>query len=184
MKGLGEQIRTLRKTRRLTLVDVSKRTGIDQSVLSRIENEDMTGTVASHMKIAEALGVSLPDLYKNTINKLNQLKETNLKRKVERFSHSGGAVAEILTTGILQKKMMPVVLKIKPKGRTENEEFPSFTERFIYVVKGSVDVDIDGALSRVRTHESLYFDASSPHCFKNAGKTDAWCLSVITPTSL
>ena len=184
MKGLGEQIRTLRKTRRLTLVDVSKKTGIDQSMLSRIENEDMTGTVESHLKIADALGVSLPELYKNTLNKLSQPKDAHFKRKVERFSHSGGAVAEILTTGIMQKKMLPIVLKIKPKGHTETEEFPMGAERFVYVVKGAVDLEVDGSTTRVKTYESLYFDASSPHHFKNAGKTEAWCLSVVTPTSL
>ena len=36
MKGLGDRIRELRKTRRLTLVQVADKTGIDQATLSRI----------------------------------------------------------------------------------------------------------------------------------------------------
>jgi len=109
MKGLGERVKFLRKSRKLTLVEVAKKTGIDQATLSRIENGVMVGTLHSHMKIAEILGVSLPDLYKEASDKLNQAKEKAARQKFESFSHSSGAVSELLTSGVLQKKMMPVL---------------------------------------------------------------------------
>lgn len=184
MKGLGQRIRELRKQNRLTLVTVAKKTGIDQATLSRIENGVMTGTISSHMKIADALGVNLPALYDDVISKMNQAREEKVKQKLETFSHSSGAVAELLTTGILQKKMMPILLKIKGRGKTEAEEFSPGAERFLYVLKGCVEASVAQDKKRVKTGECTYFDASQPHHFKNPAKSESWVLSIMTPTSL
>ncbi len=184
MKGLGERVKNLRRSKKLTLVEVSKRTGIDQATLSRIENGVMTGTLDSHMKIAEVLGVPLPDLYREVLDKVNEAKEHMAKKKLETFSHSSGAVAELLTAGILQKKMMPILLKIKPKGRTEAEEYAPQSERFIYILKGEIEVNLPKEKKTLKSGEGLYFSASLPHHFKNTGKSEVRCLSVMTPTSL
>ncbi len=184
MKGLGQRIKTLRKSRKLTLVEVAKKTGIDQATLSRIENGVMIGTLNSHMRIAEALGLNLPDLYEDVLDKLSEAKDRSVMRKLETFSHSSGAVAELLTSGILQKKMMPVLLKLKPKGRTEIEEYPATTERFVYALKGSVEVSIGKDQKKLNPGESLYFNASLPHHFTNNSKSESWCLSVMTPSAL
>lgn len=184
MRGLGQRIKELRKERRLTLVEVAKKTGIDQATLSRIENGVMTGTLESHMKISEALGLNLPALYGQVINKANEFKEKAAKRKIETFSHSSGAVSEILTTHIMQKKMIPVLLKLKAGGRTETEELPVTAEKFVYVLKGTVELGIGAARNNLKAGESLYFNASEPHHFKNPAKSESWVLSVTTPVSL
>ena len=184
MKGLGERIKSLRKERRITLVDVAHKTGIDQATLSRIENGKMTGTLESHMKIAEALGLRLPQLYEDLVAKVEEAQDRIAKKKVESFSHSSGAVAELLTSGVLQKKMMPLLLKIKPKGSTEPEEYSSFTERFIYVLTGTIEINLGQDKRELKTGESLYFNAGQSHYFKNVSKSEARCLSIMTPVSL
>jgi transcriptional regulator with XRE-family HTH domain len=184
MKGLGERIRSLRKIKRLTIVEVAKATGIDQATLSRIENGRMTGTLDSHRRIAEALGVRLTELYDSVMQQIAQAKDRKTLQKLETFSHSGGAIAELLTTGVLQKKMMPVLLKLKGKGRTETEELALSSERFVYVLKGSVSVILGSEQKVLNQGESLYFSASLPHHFANRLKSESRILSIITPTSL
>ncbi len=184
MKGLGDRVRDLRKAKQLTIVEVAKISGIDQATLSRIENGKMTGTLDSHRRIADALGVRLTDLYESAMQQLIQAGDRKVQKKIETFSHSSGSVAELLASGMLQKKMMPVLLKLKGKGRTETEELPLFSERFIYVLKGSIEITL-AKESRVLTHgQSLYFNASLPHSFKNKLKIEAQVLSIVTPVSL
>ena len=184
MKGLGSRIQFLRKQRKITLVEMAKKTNIDQATLSRMENEKMVGTLDSHLRIATVLGLRLPQLYEEVVQKLEAVKEKAIRHKVETFSHSSGAVAELLTTGILQKKMMPVLLRLKPKGATEIEEHPALSERFVYLLKGSAQVKIGSEERVLNPGDSLYFDATVPHSFKNTSKTDCELLSVVTPTSL
>ena len=184
MKGLGERIRSIRKAKHLTIVDVAKGTGIDQATLSRIENGKMTGTLDSHRRIAEVLGLRLPELYDTVMRQLAEAKDKRVLQKIETFSHSSGAVAELLTTGVLQKKMMPVLLKIKPKGSTEAEEYSPLTERFVYVLRGQVEAVRGREKQLLSQGECLYFSASTPHHFVNRLKIESQLLSVITPTSL
>jgi transcriptional regulator with XRE-family HTH domain len=184
MKGLGDKVRALRKTRRLTLVDVAKTTGIDQATLSRIENSKMTGTLDSHRRIAEALGVRLTDLYESAMQQLALAHDKKIQQKIDTFSHSSGAVAELLAVGVLQKKMLPVLLKLKKGGRTETEEMPPFSERFIFVLKGSVEITLGDENRTLSQGQSLYFNASLPHSFKNRLKSECQVISVVTPVSL
>jgi transcriptional regulator with XRE-family HTH domain len=184
MKGLGQRIKDLRKAKNLTIVEVAKSTGIDQATLSRIENGKMTGTLDSHRKIAETLGLRLPDLYETVIHQSAELGDKKVAKKLETFSHSSGAVAELLTTNVLQKRMMPVLLKLKVKGHTETEEYPLPTERFVMVLKGSVELKFGKETKPLKQGESLYFNAALPHQIWNRHKSEAWLVSVITPSSL
>ena len=184
MKGLGERIRNLRKAKHLTIVEVAKSTGIDQATLSRIENGKMTGTLDSHRRIAEALGIRLGELYESVMNELAKSSDKRAERRLESFSHSSGATAQLLTAGVLQKKMMPVLIKFRAKGHTEIEELPAGSERFIYVLRGGVILRLGSTKRLLRQGESTYFPASTPHSFRNPVRQESVVLSVITPTSL
>ncbi len=184
MEGLGEKIKDLRQKKGLTIRELMVKTGIDKATLSRIENGKMPGTVNTHLKIAEALGVRLPDLYEDVLARQQVQEEKITRARVETFSHTSGAIAELLTTGVLQKKMMPVLLKIQPQGHTETEEFPVGTERFIYVMKGAVRLTTEGGTTSLKKGESFYFNGARPHAFENRTRSEAVCLSVITPVSL
>lgn len=182
MQGLGEKIKSLRQRRGLTIAETASKTGIDKGTLSRIENGKMKGTLDSHAKIAEALGVRLPDLYEDVLAQ----SETagNPANRLETFSHSSGAIAQLLTSGTLGKKMMPVLLKLKPGSRTEPEEYPPLTERFIYVMQGSLKATAGRDSTLLKKGESMYFNASRPHHFESTSKFETHVLSVITPVSL
>lgn len=184
MKGLGKRIKFLRKQRRLTLVQVAERTGIDQSTLSRMENDKIVGPLTSHIKLAEVFGIPLAELYEKVVHQAEEAKERSIRQKVETFSHSSGAVSELLTSAILRKKMMPILLRIKAKGHTETEEFAPLTERFVYVLKNSIEINVNGEKRALGAGESLYFDAHLPHSFRNPSRSEACCLSVMTPASL
>ena len=184
MNGLGKTIKILRKKQGLTILDITEKTGIDKATLSRIENDKMRGTVNAHLKIAEALGVRLPDLYEDVLSEQNFSEEKLTKDKLETFSHSSGAIAELLTTGALQKKMLPIALTIRSHGQTEREEFPVGAERFVHVMKGSLTIIFSDNAVTLKKGESLYFNGARPHHFENRSKSEVRCLSVVTPVSL
>ncbi len=185
MKGLGPRIRALRLHRQLTMAELAQRTRIDKATLSRIETGKMTGTLDSHVKIAQALAIRLPELYEGMLAQQEVQRQARAREKLETFFHSAGAIAELLTTGnLLRKKLMPLRLKLTPKARTETEEYPPYTERFLYVLHGELKITVGSATHVLKTDESLYFDASLPHHFSNPSSSPTRCLSIMTPTSL
>ena len=80
--------------------------------------------------------------------------------------------------------MMPVILKIAPGGKTSPEELPKQTEKFIYILKGECRAWIGPESYILKKAETLYFDASLRHHFKNTGHEEVQALCIITPPAL
>ena len=182
---LGKIIKKLRKQKKMTLVELSRQSGVQIATLSRMENSKMTGTLESHMNIAKALGIDLTDLYREVKTAAapapQPVTETS---QVETFSYNEKASYEILTSRMLSKKMMPVVLRIEKDGRTNPEHNPAGSEKFIFVLEGNINVHIEGKAYPLSTNNTLYFDASVKHYFENTGAETAKVIVVTTPVAL
>ncbi|MDY0001105.1 MAG: response regulator [Polyangia bacterium] len=60
---IGRNIRDMRKTRGLTLKQMSRRTNLSVSLLSQIERAESSASVSSLFKVATALDVKITDLF-------------------------------------------------------------------------------------------------------------------------
>ena len=186
-KGVGARLHALRKSQKVTLVELSKTSGVDTATISRIETGVMTGTLESHMKLATALGVKLTDLYAGIeearIKDAVTFQQSSARTDV--YVHQAGkSSTTMLTTDVLKKKLMPVLIVIEPGGSTHKEEAKVGTERFLYVLEGELEARIGDQMHELKRGSTLYFDASIPHSFRNPSRRPAKCLSVVTPPVL
>lgn len=182
---IGRKIRELRKERKIKLIDLAAQTGIQIATLSRIEHEKMTGTLPSHIKIAEALNIELTDLYLDIIKSSKVEPDAKTSRAdTETFTFNDKASYEILTNNVISKKMMPIIMRVEPHGRSSSEQGLPNSERFIFILKGKITAHIGDQTFTLKTNNSLYFNASAQHYFKNDGDTVSKFVSVITPVTL
>ena len=181
---LGKKIKDLRKTKNMKLKDLAEKSGVQIATLSRIEHLKMTGTLESHIKIAQALGVELIDLYKDVHSTKDSLEQAELGDAPETFSYNEKASSEILTGNILNKKMLPVILRIDEGGKTSKEQNQTGTEKFIFVLEGAVSVHIGERTHALKVNDTLYFNAAQMHYIENSGSGVAKLISVITPVEL
>jgi len=181
---VGKIIHKFRKDKKMTLGELSKRSGVALATLSRIENGIMTGTLPSHMSIAKALDVNLLDLYKDlpAVKKTVEVKTTKDRQDV--FVHNARSSSEMLVSKAMEKKMMPILLKIQKGGSTHKEETRSGIEKFIYLLDGVVEAVVGDEKYSLKKGDTLYFEASQPHQFKNTGKAEAKIISVVSPPAL
>ena len=180
---IGEKLHALRKAKRISLTELSEKSGVQMATLSRIENKKMVGTLDSHMQIAKALGVDVTDLYKG-LSHQNAVIEFGHEKNTDVFTHSDEASFEILTKNIMNKKMMPTLVRIEEGGKTNKEQAQGGTEKFIFVLDGHVEISVNGQLFTLHKFNTLYFDASLPHFFRNNGKGAVKLICVGTPVSL
>lgn len=181
---IGKRIEAIRKSKKMKLIEVAEATGIQMATLSRIENMKMTGTLESHIKIAKALGVDVTEIYRD-IEKDNAIIEYQTQRNVaDVFTHNDSAISEILTKNMLDKKMLPVLIRIEPSGKTNIEQNRPGGEKFVYILDGTVEISVHDKKYALSKHSTMYFDASLSHSFFNTGKNDAKLLCVTTPVSL
>ena len=179
--GLGKSIHTIRKERKMTLLELADKSGVALATLSRMENDKMTGTLESHMKICEALGATLPDLYKNLYASKRAVDIETQKSRTEVFVHDKKSSEELLASKVSNKKMMPLLSKISKDGKTQKEETRPGIEKFIYVLEGKIEADIGEEKYNLMKGDTLYFESATPHCFKNTHNHDTKLLCIVSP---
>jgi quercetin dioxygenase-like cupin family protein len=187
VRNVGERLRMLRQSQKLTLVELAKASGVDVATISRIETGKMSGTLESHVRLASALGLKLTDLYAG-IEELRAKRAATLVPSAQRkdvYVHQAGKSSiALLTSDIMQKKLMPVLVTVEPGGRTQREEAKVGTERFLYVLDGTLEARVGEETHLLKRGSSLYLDAAVPHSFKNTGRVTAKFISVVTPPVL
>jgi transcriptional regulator with XRE-family HTH domain len=184
---IGKRIKELRESKDISLTQLAKTSGVQIATLSRIENMKMTGTLESHLNIAKALGVDLIGLYGEVKTEEQAPLPPAISKPqavAESFTYNDRASYEILTSQLLKKKMLPILLRIDPQGKTNMEQGPAGAERFVFALEGDVVVYIGKDAYELKANSSLYFDASLEHYFENNGKKTLKMISVITPVVL
>ncbi len=182
--NIAKKIRALRKEMKMTLRQLSEASNVALATLSRIETNKMIGTIESHQSIASALGKNLSQLYSDTDIEENPVEYQPVKNRTDRFLHNDKASCYMLTNKVLSKKMMPLMLKIAPGGKSTTEELPRETEKFIYLLKGKLTIITSNQTHTLTKGETLYFDASSAHYFKNLSAEETQAICVVTPPAL
>ncbi len=182
---LGLRIRTLRKERALSLEQLAAKSGVALATLSRIENGKGAGTFRTHQRIAEALGLSMPELY---LGLQEPEQEAVLIEpqpgEAEIFTYDEKASAILLTRQVSSKQMFPQLIIIQSGGKTAQEQYRKGTERWLFGLEGAVEVTVGAKSYRITKDGTLYFKASLPHQLVNAERSVAKIISVTSPVIL
>lgn len=181
---IGQSIKQLRKSKKMTLVDLSQKSGVQIATLSRIENEKMVGTLESHMNIAKALGIDVTELYKQSPQPSEHIDVEKSGSLTDQFKHNDKSAYEILTKKVLDKKMMPVLIRLDPGGETPVEQGVAGSEKFVFVLEGKIEIKHQDQSYILEKAHTLYFNASLPHQVLNRGEKTARVLCVATPVIL
>lgn len=181
---LGKKLNQIRKEKRITLKDLSKKSRVAIATLSKIETGLMTGTLESHTKICKALGIPLSELYQNLESESKVVHVNRKKDDRDSFMHADGARSEILTPKITDKKMLPTLIHLGKGAKTHSDENNPGSEKFIYVLKGLLAVEINKAEYLLATGDSIYFDSSTQYVLKNKGNEPVEAFCVLTPPQL
>jgi transcriptional regulator with XRE-family HTH domain len=181
---LGKKIKEIRNQHKMSLTELSQKSGVQLATLSRIEHLKMTGTLESHIQIAKAFNMDITELYQDIIQEKKNVDVQTQETKADFFDYNDKSSYEILTSKVLSKKMMPTLLKIEPHGKTNVEQNAQGTEKFLFVLEGTIKARVGEEMFVLSSSNTLYFDASLKHTFINEGKLTAKIICVTTPVAL
>ncbi len=172
----------LRKERKLSLEQLSGKSGVALATLSRIENGKGSGTFKTHQRIAEAFGLSLPEFYRDLRPQDQDAVLIDARsEEVETFNYDQKASAVLLAKQLSGKQMLPQLILLAPDGKTALEQYRPGTERWIYCLEGEIRAVLGTTPYPLAAGGTLYFKASLPHHFENAGGSPAKLISVTSP---
>lgn len=182
--GIGSKIKELRAERKLTLEKLAEQVGCSRAFLSQVENSSANPSITMLSKIAEALGVSVSQLFSATSGpQIASGKLSKSERRTIKYP-DGKVESQLLTKGIAQKKMQPLLTYVQPGGSLDEGDaisHPPGSEEFVLIMKGELEFHIANEVIILKEGDTFYFDGATPHSWKNTGDQAAEVLFMWTP---
>jgi transcriptional regulator with XRE-family HTH domain len=171
----GQRFRRLRARRGLSLAQVAKATGVSVGFLSALERGQMRSSVATLRRIARFYHTNILSLFETEGDNPRLVRPS--ERKI--LETTPGVRMELLAWG--NTAMEPHLFRIKPGGGS-GESYSHEGEEFLHVLRGDFEIWLNKTEHyRLKPGDSLYFESSTPHRWKNPGRKEAWVLWVNTP---
>jgi transcriptional regulator with XRE-family HTH domain len=153
---LGGRVRSLRRERGLTLKALGGRAGLSHPFLSQVERGLARPSVTSVERIAAALDVPVAHLWAPPRRREGAL--------VLRRADGASALRELLGT--------PGAPSVQEW--TGGRSWPAETEThsgevLVYVARGALDVELDGAVHALEEGDAVVFDGGLPHRLRRRG---------------
>jgi len=161
---ISNNLRIIRKEKKLSLDKVANLTGISKSMLGQIEREETNPTISTVWKIANGLKISFTSLIKEEEKSVQVISKENIKPLIESdnkyrlypiFPFDEKAGFEIYTV-----ELEPgVVLEAEGHGRGAQE--------YIIVFEGCLTLQIDEEKYELSQGNAIKFNANRPHIYEN-----------------
>jgi transcriptional regulator with XRE-family HTH domain len=181
---IGARLLKLRKSRGLTLQDVSAKTGVSASTFSKIERNELSPTISTMQRIAHGLEIELVTLLSSGQDSgaVSFAGRRSISRAGSGSKHTTGTCNNILLCADLKnKRATPILTTVTARSPDEYAAWAkSEAEIFVMVLEGTLVVH-----SRLykplelNKGDSVYYDATTEHTWTSKGPGHAVVLWVL-----
>jgi transcriptional regulator with XRE-family HTH domain len=179
MESLGSKLRALRKQQGLSLKQLAERVGCAPSYLSMVENERLDPSVSRLKKIVDALGKTIVNLFGEPADGDIIVRK---ERRAKAAFPGSKLLIEILVLQSPDKKMDARLVTIAPQGGSEGD-YSHPGEEFGLVLKGSLELTVDGTKYLLKEGDCFYFHSTRSHRFRNNSADETQVVWVNHPPS-
>jgi len=172
--AIGARLRRLRTQRGLGLAEVAAAAGISVGFLSALERSLMTAAVGTLRRLARYYRTNILDFFDVADSNTRLVRPA--KRKV--LQAGPGVRMELLAWG--NKVLEPHLFRVAPQAGS-GESYAHEGEEFLFVLRGQLKISLAGEEYHLKRGDSFCFESTTPHHWKNPGRSEAWLLWVNTP---
>ena len=166
---LGRILKELRSNRNWTLREMSERSGIPVSTLSKVENDRLTLTYDKLLQLSERLHVPIGELFAEA----EPAEEgVTARRSIGRLDDAIRVTTPnydyyYLCTELRRKRMVPILTRIRAKSLAEFGDLVSHHgEEYIHVLEGTIVVHTEFYDPvTLKAGEAIYIDSNMGHAY-------------------
>jgi len=174
----GHAIKELRKSKGMTLAELSDRCGVAISTISKIENNKTSPTFNILARVAQGLGTDFSSLINRSAATFAPGCRAVTRAGGGRCIESVQGHFEWHGADLVGKSMEPTLIRVSLREKPKKIQ-GHHGEDFVIVLEGSVEFHMDFySPLPLMAGDSVYFDASVPHIFVSVGEGDALILSI------
>jgi transcriptional regulator with XRE-family HTH domain len=179
-KPLGQMLSRMRFENRWTLAEVSRRTGVSISSLSKIENNQSSPAYSVLVRLSEGLGIDFADLIGTPTQTFATAARVITRADGGTKYATKMGLYEALAPDLAEKSMQPMVIDIPVRSANARPVRSAHKgEEFVYVLEGEVTFHMEPYAPVILSRgDTVYFDASAEHGFSSNTDQHSRILSV------
>jgi transcriptional regulator with XRE-family HTH domain len=183
-ESVGARLREVRKRQHLTLKDLSARSGVALSTLSKMELGQVSASYGKLAAVARALSVDMGELFGGAAaaEQEGPLFVRSALASAPRYDAENYEL-RMLATNYPGKRMTPAYGRIEARAGDEFSDFVRHAgQEFVMVLSGSVRIQFEtGDTIALKRLESAYFDSAVGHVYLRTSRQPAEVIVVMSP---
>lgn len=180
---LGNKVKSLRLTRGLTQTELAQKINATASYISQLERNLISPSIDSLILLSSELHVdpgyffamSKADLQQTIQRKGQQLPIPLAGLKNELVD------CQLLIPSTEDRRIQPMLITIQPNVEIPRHLFNHKGDEYIFILKGEIELKIDGKSYILREGDSIYLDSNVPDAWKNLSETPAQAIWILSP---
>lgn len=165
VEEIGIRIKSIREEKGLSLDQLSKLTGFDVELLSNIESSKVQPQLGTIIKLSKALDSAFGRIVSGVGDKLYSVTRKNEQKIVSRSTSRKGRIQlytyKSLAPEVKGRHMEALIVQLEENP--EDEMSVHEGEEFIYVLNGTVLLNIGGDKFELEPGDSVYYLSTTPH---------------------
>ena len=175
---IASRVRAARAQRRWTLDELAARSTVSRRLLVQIEHAEANPSLATLLKLAAALGVTLTELLSEEPDACPVAVASGHGAMTLWSTPAGSSARLLVSHGPLELWSWT----LQPDDRRTSEPHRPGSLELLTVQTGTVALDVGDHHVEIPTGDSAWFDATWPHAYANPGATAAtFTLVVLEP---
>lgn len=179
LRALGDAVRRARVEQGLTVESLGHASGVSTGSISQLERGQGNPAFLTLRRLAEALGLPVAHFVQGPPSAGMLVRADERKRL---HLPDTDLVYELLTPS-LQGKLEVLRTRIPPGWSNESKPFVHEGEECVHLLSGCLEVVIGTEQYELREGDSITYDASQAHWYRNGTEGTALILGAVTPPS-
>jgi transcriptional regulator with XRE-family HTH domain len=169
----ADKMKALRKKRGISFEDLADKTGYEADYLEKVENKEVTPSVASVIQISRVLSIESGSFLSADGKESRKRKSEVFRKRTEAYAY------RTLTPHAEQKHMKGFLVNIEAEAEHKGVEYHHPGEELVYVLNGELEIRVGNRTHKLEKGGSLHFDSSLIHKLRNPGKSLCELLVVV-----
>jgi transcriptional regulator with XRE-family HTH domain len=178
-RRIGERIKRLRLKKSMGLVELGKHTGLSASFLSQLETGRVVPTLRNLARIAMVFSKDLSYFFEPEAHTLFRVQKKNERVRMPQTGVDNPTYYfESLAYMVPDRHLDPYYAEFVPLKGAEARPHVHPGYEFLFMLEGDLEIRHGDKINTMESGDSVYFDASTPHSYRCAGKAPAVALIV------
>lgn len=162
--ALGERLRLLRSERNISQRDLARMAGLSPNAISLIERDETSPSVATLQSLAAALNIRMSYFFEEEMPGSILHIHAAARPKIT----SEGVTIEGMGKTLPFQEMEPFAITLEPLAGSGGErQVVHNGHEFVYCLEGKIEYVVDGKVHVVEEGDTLIFEATLPHLWRN-----------------